>query len=291
MASGKELRRRITSVRSTQQITKAMKMVSAAKLKRAQDAITQARPYALGIRKVVGELSQDASLSEESPLFAAREVKNVLVVLYTSDRGLCGGFNSNLNKRAFALAKEAQSKGEKLSFACIGKKGFEFLKIRGLDVHKNYANFLKTANFAKISVLGDELIESFLSGEFDEIRIVFAEFKSALSQVIRTQTILPIKAESNDEEAEATTGLADFTFEPSKAEILEKLLPRAVKISLHRAMLESAASEHGARMAAMDSATSNAGDVIKKLKLQYNNIRQAGITKELLEITSGAEAL
>lgn len=289
MSSGKELRRRITSVKSTQQITRAMKMVSAAKLRRAQDAITAARPYAIGVKKVVSELTKDASLSEEHPLLEARdETKNVLTVLFTSDRGLCGGFNSNLNKKALASAKEEAGKFEKFQFACIGKKGNEFLKLRGQDIYKHYEEFQKSADFAKISVLAEELTQLYLDGEFDEIRIIFSEFKSALSQVPQIQKLLPISTDGLEDAGEE---FADFTFEPSKEGILANLLPRYVKISLYRALLESTASEHGARMAAMDSATSNAGDVIRKLTLKYNNVRQAGITKELLEITSGAEAL
>ncbi len=297
MASGKELRRRITSIKSTQQITRAMKMVSAAKLRRAQDAITAARPYAIGVRKVVTQLTKDASLSEEHPLLELRdEKKSVLTVLFTSDRGLCGGFNSNLNKKALANAKEDAFKFEKFQFACVGKKGNEFLKLRGLDVYTHYEDFQKNADLAKISALGEELTQLYLDGDFDEVRIIFSEFKSALSQIPRQQALLPISTDALEDVGEgvgedASKEFADFTFEPSKEGILASLLPHYIKISLYRALLESTASEHGARMAAMDSATSNAGDVIRKLTLQYNNVRQAGITKELLEITSGAEAL
>ncbi len=260
MASGKELRRRITSVKSTQQITRAMKMVSAAKLRRAQDAITAARPYAVGVKKVVAELTKDTSLAENNPLLQGRdEKKKVLTVLFTSDRGLCGGFNSQLNKLAESTAKEESSKFEKFQFASMGKKGLEFLKLRDLDIYKNYADFQKTADFAKISVFADELTELYTSGEFDEIRVIYSEFKSAISQIPRNETLLPISTDGLDDQGEE---FADFTFEPSQEAILANLLPRYIKISLYRALLESTASEHGARMAAMDSATSNAGDMI-----------------------------
>ncbi len=285
MASGKELRRRITSVKSTQQITRAMKMVSAAKLRRAQDRVIQARPYAKEIKKVVGALAQDTSLTESSPLLAPRKVKKVNVVLLTSDRGLCGGFNSNLNKFAEKLYKEESGNFESFTFTCLGKKGSEYLKLRNVPIAKTYVDFYKDADFSKTAVLGEGLMESFLQGEFDELRLVYAEFKSALSQIIKQETLLPIPVSSGESESH------DFIFEPNSKIILRKLLPRYFKSLLYRAVLESTASEHGARMAAMDSATTNAGEVIRKLTLLYNNVRQAGITSELLEITAGSEAL
>lgn len=288
MASGKELRRRIQSVKNTQQITKAMKMVSAAKLRRSQDGIVQARPYANAIREVTRLITGNPSLREGHPLLVKREVKKVCVVLITSDRGLCGGYNSNLNKRAERIYREEAKKYEKLVFACIGKRGYEFLRLRKIPVHKYYEGIQKTLSFAKASAITEELVAAFLSGEFDEIRVVYAEFKSALSQIVVQETMLPI---STDAESAAAAMKSDFIFEPSQLEILNEMLPRYFKTLLFRALLEAAASEHGARMAAMDSATRNAGEVIRKLRLIYNNVRQANITKELLEITSGAEAL
>ena len=287
MATGKELRRRIGSIKSTQQITRAMKMVSAAKLRRAQEAITQARPYAISISNMVSRLiGASPSSQEQHPMLVKRDVKKVLIVLFSSDRGLCGGFNANLCKKAKAVYEGEASKYEEMSFACFGKRGHSFVKRRGYPVYKFYENFGKNPSYAATDVIGTELLKAYTSGEFDEIRLIFAEFKSALVQNFRVDTLLPIVAEESKEEPGG-----DFAFEPSEEEILERLLPRYFKTSLYRAVLESIASEHGARMVAMDSATTNAGDVIDKLSLIYNNVRQAGITKELLEITSGAQAL
>lgn len=290
MASGKELRRRIHSVKNTQQITKAMKMVSAAKLRRAQDAIVSARPYANAIRQVVRLVTANAIVRESHPLLAKREARKVNVVLITSDRGLCGAYNSNLNKRAERMYREEAAQYEKFVFTTIGKRGNEYLKLRKIPVHKFYEDVQKQITYAKVSAIAEELVESFLNGEFDEIRLVYAEFKSALSQIVVRESLLPIVAETGGAEV-AGAPSADFLFEPNQGEILNELLPRYFKVLLYRALLEAAASEHGARMAAMDSASRNAGEVIRKLRLLYNNVRQAGITKELLEITAGAEAL
>jgi len=286
MASGKDLRRRIASVKSTQQITKAMKMVSAARLRRAQDAIVSARPFATGIQSVVSGLAQDSELRESHELLLSRPVKKVNVILLTSDRGLCGNFNGGLVKRAESLYKEESSKFEKLSFTCMGRKGFDYLSHRKIPVHKNYLEFYKDLKYAKVAAIADELSDSFLSGEFDEIRIIFAEFKSAISQVPVTEIYLPVSVDGKD-----VGGAAEFLFEPNANQILREILPRYLKVRLYKAVLESLASEHGARMAAMENATKNAGEMIRKLTLEYNKIRQAGITKELLEIVSGAEAL
>jgi F-type H+-transporting ATPase subunit gamma len=286
MASGKDLRRRIASVKSTQQITKAMKMVSAARLRRAQEAIVSARPFATGIHNVVSGLAQDAELRESHELLVSRPVKKVNVILLTSDRGLCGNFNGGLVKRAESLYKEESSKFEKIAFTCMGRKGFDYLSHRKIPVHKNYLEFYKDLKYAKVAAIADELSASFLSGEFDEIRIIFAEFKSAISQVPLTEVYLPVSVDG-----QPAGGAADFLFEPNANQILREILPRYLKVRLYKAVLESLASEHGARMAAMENATKNAGEMIRKLTLEYNKIRQAGITKELLEIVSGAEAL
>lgn len=288
MASGKDLKRRIASVKSTQQITKAMKMVAASRLRRAQDAIVQARPYASGIHSVVATISASDGAREFHPLLAKREVKKVNVILITSDRGLCGGFNANLVKRAEALYKEEASKYEKFVFTCIGKRGFEYLNIKKIPVHQYHLDFFKGLNAAKAFAEADKLVQSFVSGEFDEIRIIYAEFKSAISQIVRTQKLLPVELDANDEKAQKKV---DFIFEPNRDKLLEELLPRYIRAQFFKALLESLASEHGARMAAMDNATKNAGEMIRKLTLEFNKIRQAGITKELLEIVSGAEAL
>lgn len=287
MASGKELKRRIASIKSTQQITKAMKMVSAARLRRAQDAIVRARPFAAAIKQAVGNLSQSNEGKESHPLLARKEIKKVNIVIITSDRGLCGGFNSALLKKAEQIYRSESSKYEKLTFTCIGKKGFEYLNLRKIPVHNYLQGFQKGMSYAKAHALAEDIMSEFLSGAFDEVRVIFSEFRSAVSQVPTAVSLLPVDVST--EKSGSIYG--DFLFEPSKEKILDTLLPRYFKAKVYKALLESAASEHGARMAAMDSATKNSGEMIQKLTLEFNKIRQAGITKELLEIVSGAEAL
>ncbi len=287
MASGKDLKRRIASVKSTQQITKAMKMVAAARLRRAQEAIVKARPFASAIKDTVQNLVKNEEIREFHPLLTKREVKKVRVILLTSDRGLCGSFNTSLLKRAENLYKSEAGKYEDFKFICIGKKGYEYLNLRKIPVAEYFQDFQKQVTYARVQAICNEMIDAYVKGEVDEVRIIFSEFRSAVSQVPTTVTLLPISFE-----AEAAKGPAlDFLYEPSREEILADLLPRYFKAKVYKGILESAASEHGARMAAMDSATKNAGEMIKKLTLEYNKVRQAGITKELLEIVSGAEAL
>lgn len=288
MASGKDLKRRIASVKSTQQITKAMKMVAAARLRRAQDAIVRARPFAAAIRGVVENLVQGEEVREHHALLAKREVKKVNVILITSDRGLTGGFNTNLIKKAESAYRADSSKYETFTFTCIGKKGYEFLKLRGIPVHEYLPDFQKGMTYARVQVMADKLIASYEKGEFDEIRVIFSEFHSAISQVPVMETLLPIDVAAKDPN---TKGPTDFLFEPSQDQILSELLPRYFKTKVYRGLLESAASNYGAQMSAMESATKNAGEMIRKLTLEFNKVRQAGITKELLEIVSGAEAL
>ena len=291
MASGKELRRRITSVKNTQQITRAMKMVSAAKLRRAQDAITQARPYAKGLKSVVQGLIANPASAEGHPLLEPREVKRVAVLIMTSDRGLCGSFNANLNKRAERMYREEAANYDEFAFYCVGKKSFEYLSRRKIPVNEHYEDLLKDASYAAVSAIGEELIAKYVAGEVDEIRLIYAEFRSALSQIVTCERLLPVDPELEEANDSGNTAQTDFLFEPDQEQLLEELLPRYFKTLVYKAVLETLASEHGARMAAMDAATSNAGDVIRKLTLLYNNVRQAGITRELLEITAGAEAL
>jgi F-type H+-transporting ATPase subunit gamma len=288
MASGKDLKRRIASVKSTQQITKAMKMVAAARLRRAQDAIVKARPFAAAIRGVVENLVQSEETRENHPLLAKREVQTVNVILITSDRGLTGGFNANLVKKAETLFKAEAGKYKKFAFTCIGKKGYEYLKLRGMPIAEYLPDFQKQMTYAKVQVVAEKLIEQYKNGEWDEIRVIFSEFRSAISQIPQMEALLPISVSS---EGETAKGGADFLFEPGQAQILSELLPRYFKTKLYRALLESTASNYGAQMSAMESATKNAGEMIRKLTLEYNKVRQAGITKELLEIVSGAEAL
>jgi len=289
MASGKDLKRRIASVKSTQQITKAMKMVAAARLRRAQDAIVRARPFARSIRQTVQNLIRHEEIRDFHPLLTKREVKKVLVVLVTSDRGLCGSFNSSLLKKAELMYRTDASKYESFSFLCIGKKGFEYLSHRKIPIQEYFQDFQKSLSYAKVQAIANDFIDAYIAGEVDEIRFIYSEFRSAVSQVPQAQTLLPVNFVQ--ETAEPTGPTVDFLYEPSREKILAQLLPRYFKSKLYRGLLESAASEHGARMAAMDSATKNAGEMIRKLTLEYNKVRQAGITKELLEIVSGAEAL
>ncbi|MGZ3693358.1 MAG: ATP synthase F1 subunit gamma [Bdellovibrionota bacterium] len=294
MASGKDLKRRIVSTKSTQQITKAMKMVAAARLRRAQEAIVRARPFAGAILETVQNLVRIEDIREHHPLLAKREVKRVNVILITGDRGLSGGYNSNLNKKAELMYKaESQSgKYEKIVFTCIGKKGFEYLRLRKIPVAHHYADFLKGANYAKSQIVAEELLNQYLSGEFDEIRIIFSEFRSAMSQIPTAVTVLPIQAGETPAATEKNpTADVDFIYEPNQEAILNALLPRYFKAKLFNAILEAIASQYGAQMSAMESATKNAGEMIRKLNLEYNKVRQAGITKELLEIVSGAESL
>lgn len=288
MASGKDLKRRIASTKSTQQITKAMKMVSTARLRRSQEAIVRARPFAASIRQVVANLVQNEEIRELHPLLTRRTVKKVKVILITSDRGLCGGFNAGLVKKAEQMYRSEASKYESFSFVCIGKRGFEYLSLRKIPIAHYYLDFQKGLTYAKVQAIADDFMDEYLRGEVDEIRFIFSEFKSAVSQVPTNVTLLPVDV---SEESKAAGGMKDFLFEPSREGILNELLPRYFKAKLYKGLLESAASEHGARMAAMDSATKNAGEMIRKLTLEYNKVRQAGITKELLEIVSGAEAL
>jgi len=288
MANLRAIRKRIGSVKSTQQITKAMKMVSAAKLKRAQDAIIAARPYARKMREVVQALA--ARVGEDAhPLLAARETKKLALLVVTTDRGLCGGFNSNLLRATYRFIAANREKYEDIAVFVVGRKAREFLRRRGVSPRKEYLNILGSLSYAHAATLSQNLVEGFLAGEFDEVQVVFNEFRSALSQVVRFEKLFPISLEQG--EAGGSAPGVDFLYEPSQAEILAALLPKYVETQIFRVLLESVAGEHGARMTAMDSATNNAVDMISRLTLQMNRARQATITKELMEIIGGAEAL
>jgi F-type H+-transporting ATPase subunit gamma len=293
MASSKDLRKRITSVKNTQQITKAMKMVSAAKLRRAQENIYALRPYAREIAGVITTMVKASGGESRHPLMEGKApdaVENGLVILVTSDRGLCGGFNSSVIKTAQRYLRTHGGKYKKLDFAFVGKKGFEFFKNKKSG--KYYQDFLVGLKYPRATEMAQELIKSYLDGEYDEIKFIYNEFKSAISQKVNVETFLPLRAmeEEAAPEAAAEAGPAITLYEPSVAEILDRILPRHFAVQVYRIMLESLASEHGARMAAMENATKNAGEMIRKITLLYNKTRQAGITKELLEIVSGTEA-
>ncbi|MBI3543900.1 MAG: ATP synthase F1 subunit gamma [Deltaproteobacteria bacterium] len=288
MASAKDLRKRISSVKNTQQITKAMKMVSAAKLRRAQSNILALRPYAHEVNSVIAGLAKASGAELSHPLLNPKsddEIQTALVVIVTSDRGLCGGFNGNVMKAAQRFLRTHGHKYKKLDFAFIGKKGYEFFRSR--KTGKYYQDFAVGLNFAKANGLAQELINLYLSGEYDEIKFIYNEFKSAISQKVNVETLLPIRSMGD---GAASAELALTIYEPGPQQILEQLLPQHFAVQVFRMVLESLAGEHGARMAAMENATKNAGEMIRKITLLYNKTRQAGITKELLEIISGTEA-
>ena len=288
MPSLRDIRRRIGSVKSTQQITKAMKMVAAAKLRRAQEAITRARPYAVLLEKSLNRVASRATAEEGAahPLLASRKVKRVELVVITSDRGLAGGFNSNVVRRAQRFLVENADKYEEITVSTIGKKGRDSLKARKVALRKDYTGVHANLSFEKAHEIAGELSERFLSGEVDAVFLLFNEFKSAIAQIVRLKQLLPVETGP----AEATASV-DFLYEPSRGELLADIVPRHLDVQVWRALLDSGASEHGARMTAMEAATKNAAEMIGALSLQYNRARQAYITKELSEIVSGAESL
>ncbi len=292
MASLKEVRNRIVSVNSTQQITKAMKMVAAAKLRRAQDNIIQMRPYAQKLGQMLSTVSAGTESSADSPLKTVRPVEKVLIVVVTSDRGLCGAFNTNIVKATLALIEEKYStqaaKGNVEIFA-IGKKGAEAFTRRGFVVNTAFADLFTRLNFVAVKQAAEVIMTSFSEGRYDAVDLVFNEFKNVATQIIHTDQYLPIATDSSKQKTKAAE--TNYIFEPSEEEIMKELIPKSLKIALYRSVLESNASEQGARMTAMDKATENAQDLLKALKLVYNRTRQAAITTEILEIVGGAEAL
>ncbi|NCD71556.1 ATP synthase F1 subunit gamma [Mucilaginibacter agri] len=291
MANLKEVRNRIASVNSTQQITKAMKMVSAAKLKRATNAILQLRPYATELQEMLSNLS--ASLEDgSSPFLQEREPVRVLVVVVTSNRGLAGAFNANAIKTANNLIAEKypeQLKAGKVSIVAIGKKGQEFYQRRGYNVIGNNNEIFSNLNFVEVSKITDSIMQGFLDGKYDRVELVYNHFKNAALQFLVAEQLLPVP--KTETKAEVKAAQVDYILEPSQEEIVAQLIPKNIKIQLYRAVLDSNASEHGARMTAMDKATDNAGELLRSLKLSYNQARQAAITTELTEIVSGAAAL
>lgn len=284
MATLKAIRRRVASVRNIQQITKAMKMVSAARLRRAQEAAVAARPYAEKLEAVLQNLaSQGATVSH--PLLEAREEKTIDLILVTSDRGLCGGFNSNLIRMAEAFIREHP--GQKVTVSFIGRKGFDYFKRRTVTMGEQHINLFGKMTSALAHEIGVRMSQRFLSGETDGVYVLYARFRSAVSQVPTINKVLPVASQEN---VTGQTSL-EYLYEPEPQELLATLLSRYVDMLLYRAMLESVASEHGARMTAMENATNNAVDMIGRLTLDMNRARQAGITRELLEIVSTSEAL
>jgi len=292
MANLKEVRNRIASVQSTQQITKAMKMVSAAKLKRATNAIIALRPYATKLKEILGNLS--ASLEgSSSPFIQEREPNKVLIVTVSSNRGLAGAFNMNVIKAANNLIAEKYSeqlKNGNVSIISIGKKTQDFYEKRKYNVIGNNNDVYASLTFENVTKITDAIMAGFIKGDFDKVELVYNRFKNAAVQFITTEQLLPLAKTEEPAVATKTTNV-DYILEPSKEEIVEQLIPKSIKIQLYKAVLDSHASEHGARMTSMDKATENAGDLLKALKLSYNQARQAAITTELTEIVSGAAAL
>ena len=297
MASTKDLKKRIGTVRNTQQTTKAMKMVSAAKLRRAQDAIQNNRPYA---KQMTGLIQLVSSLSDapvQSPFVSREQLdlsakKKVLVVLVTSDRGLCGAFNGNVIKMAsrWVLANQAQFD---IQLGFVGRKGFEFFRSRKIPQGPYFSEAGGKVSFAKAKKVADTLVDLYLTGAVDEVKVIYNEFKNAVTQQTVLENFLPLQAEVAAVSDKATAPVMEpavYFVKPSQPEVLEQLLKKTFPVQIFKIMLESQAGEHGARMSAMENATKNAGEMIKKLTLQYNKQRQAGITKELLEIISGSES-
>ena len=285
MANLKEIRLRITSVGSTMQITSAMKMVSAAKLKRAQDAIIQMRPYANKLTELLNNLSASLDSSDGGVYTQEREIKNVLLVTVTSNRGLCGGFNAYIMKKAKSLINEEYANA-KVSILSIGKKSSEHFTKNGFNVASTHDALFGDLTFDNVAIVAEGIMEQFVEGDYDKVVLVYNQFKNAATQIIMTENFLPVQATENESEA-----VVDYIFEPTKQEIVEQLIPKSLKTQLFKAVLDSHAAEHGARMTAMHKATDNASELKKDLTLTYNKARQAAITNEILEIVGGAEAL
>jgi len=286
MANLKAIKKRIVSVKNTSKITKAMKMVLAAKLRRAQENVVAARPYAKKLGEVLGRLTA-ISDADASPLQQKREVKNALLLVVTSDRGLCGGFNTNLCKAAERFVREHKDEYPSLSVMTIGRKGYEYLKNRQ-KIYKNQPGVFAKLSYQTAAFLASEVIDGFLAEEYDEVFLIYNAFRSVMAQDITLEKLLPVAppvAAASEEFPPV------YIYEPDKEALLNELLPKNVEVQIYRSMLESTASEHGARMTAMDSASKNADEMIGKLTLQYNRARQAAITTELIEIISGAESI
>jgi F-type H+-transporting ATPase subunit gamma len=285
MPSLKQIKRRISSVKSTQQITRAMKMVAAARLRRAQENILKARPYSNKLKQVIRELAEHADPTLH-PLLAVRPAQEIGMVVVTSDRGLAGSFNTNIIKRAVREIENAQRTNPRIQLVTIGRKGTDFFRKRGYDIIQSHTQLFQNLHFGVASSIGESLIDLYVREKLDRIYLIYNEFKSALQQFVVVEQLLPIIPE----EAPMRQGI-DFLYEPDAQAVLSGVLPLYVNMQMWRVFLESNAAEHGARMTAMENATNNASDLIESLTLTYNKARQAAITKELLEVVSGAEGL
>lgn len=293
MANLKEVRVRIMSVTSTQQITKAMGMVSAAKLRKAQDAIVQLRPFAKKMREVIENVSSSVDASSGGELSAVRPVNKVLFIAVTSNRGLCGAFNSNIIKAVIRNANENYAKQlseGNVKVLCIGKKASDYFSKLPALFFERHDNVFNDLSFDNVAVIADKIMAEFKAGNFDKVVLVYNQFKNAAVQILQdNEQLLPLVAAANAKAAKPASN--DYIFEPNKEEMMLELMPKSIKVQLYKAVLDSNASEHGARMTAMNKATDNAGDLLRELKLSYNKARQAAITNEILEIVGGAEAL
>ena len=288
MANLKEIRNRIASVSSTMQITSAMKMVSAAKLKKATDAITEMRPYSNKLTELIQKLTKTNQEFESNSFTEVRQIKKELLIAITSNRGLCGGFNSNVIK---AIHEMTDSKTKvKTSVISIGKKGSDLLS-KKFSMHSLHDDIFDNLNFESVSKIVDLILNEFDEGKYDSVKIIYNRFKNAATQIVTTESFLPILTNKEKNISESSTDSLDYIYEPSQKQIIDQLLPKALKIQLLKSIKDSIASEHGARMTAMHKATDNAQELRDQLKLSYNKARQASITNEILEIVGGAEAL
>ena len=286
MPNLKEIKSRITSVKSTIQITSAMKMVSAAKLKKAQDAIIQLRPYSNKLTEIMSSVSSASEDSSQNKYLEVRDVNKILLVPITSNRGLCGGFNANIIKKTIEIEKELNSKSE-LTILSIGKKSSEFFKKNKYNVHSTHDDVLQDVNYDDVTKIAELILNDFANEKFDKVILVYNQFKNAATQIVMQEDFLPLNKTQSENSQEAV----DYIYEPGKDEILNELIPKSLKTQLFKAILDSNASEHGARMTAMHKATDNATELKNELTLSYNKARQAAITGEILEIVGGAEAL
>ncbi|MBI5672576.1 MAG: ATP synthase F1 subunit gamma [Nitrospirae bacterium] len=291
MPSLQSLRRKISAFKNTQKITKAMKMVAAAKLKRSQDRILSARPYAHKMRGVLSNLSQRVNRSSH-PLLQKREGKKIEVLVVTSDRGLCGGFNGNIVRKSAEFVRQCEGRGLQVNLSLIGRKGRDYFRRRSWPIRQEWTGIFDKLSFEHAIDIGGDLTDNFVKGTFDELYVVYNEFKSAIQQRVIVEKLFPVDAQSEfgAVQSEGPTSGA-YLYEPDEAALLSALVPKHFQVQAYRILLESAAAEHGARMAAMDGATRNAGQLIKKVTLYYNKTRQTAITKELMDIVGGAEAL
>ncbi len=293
MANLKEIRERKASVASTMQITSAMKMVSAAKLKKAQDAIVQFRPYADKLKEILASVGDSMKDDDDNQYAVQRDKEKILLVLISSNRGLCGAFNANVIKATIQRALSnfnSQMMGNQVDFITIGKKGNDFLTKKNYNVIYNGSELFDNLTFDGVAAIAEKIMELFSEGEYDHVDVVYNAFKNAGTQILTTEQFLPIQVEDMADDSGSSSNV-DYIFEPTKEYIVQELIPRSLKLQFYKAILDSHAAEHGARMTAMHKATDNATELLKELNLQFNKARQASITNEILEIVSGAEAL